>query len=162
MKVIMNRCGRHCFECPCCMNSLVSLMSKDGKPFLFCHFCQYDSSSNQILFQIYSVDIVAFDKPTGMVAQLQKQLPTTIQTEFDALRLHYTERIKNESIPNSKNEIRDPFKSTLTQTVEKSIDSKTTLSQYLQQPNKDINKSDKMYPLRRALRVKHSKRFDHL
>ncbi|KAJ1928968.1 hypothetical protein IWQ60_001560 [Tieghemiomyces parasiticus] len=88
VKAEKNQCARNCFECPCCFHSLTVVEdptapteSARAQPFyLNCAFCRW--SSREIG--------VAFEKQTGLAAQLQKrdeaQAPLK---EFDHLREHF-------------------------------------------------------------------------
>lgn len=99
--------------------------------------------------------IVLFDKPIGMATQLQKQLPVAALTEFDALKSYYIDLVKLGSLPHPK----DAFKSTFEPGKAKQINyPKLTLLQFMNQTDKCSILTYVIYPLRKPLRVKHSKK----
>ncbi|TPX62128.1 hypothetical protein PhCBS80983_g00660 [Powellomyces hirtus] len=101
VKAEKNRCGRNCFECPVCENTLnvVSMVdpatpSEPNSPtataagnthYLTCGACRWDSL--EIGMQ--------FDRPTGLATQLQplEEARKDVQ-EFENLRQHFEKVIK--------------------------------------------------------------------
>lgn len=92
-----------------------------------------------------------------MVSQFQKQLPSNLQAEFEALKVYYLEKV--ELGRNSLDfEVFQRFQSTASPEV-KNMDPKLqSLTQYLSQNDKTVAEKNVLYPLRKPLRAKHSKR----
>ncbi|KAK9694202.1 hypothetical protein K7432_013528 [Basidiobolus ranarum] len=91
VKYEKNRCGRNCFECPLCSNTLSVVLSEksstQGSPetpeslyYLHCGVCRWSSKEIEM----------TFERPTGLAMQLQKTEDEQPDVqEFDNLKQHF-------------------------------------------------------------------------